>query len=96
MWIFVGVRLVVQKKQNTDVHVVCGIPAGMFVNLICDLSVYHYTSWSKKTSSLFCSLPCVKKHKTELTCNGIREKTAYVSIQQFTEMNLLSGKLTFV
>ncbi|XP_049628506.1 box C/D snoRNA protein 1 [Suncus etruscus] len=37
-----------------------------------------------------CSLPCVKKHKAELTCNGIREKTAYVSIQQFTEMNLLS------
>ncbi|KAM5256924.1 box C/D snoRNA protein 1 [Ctenodactylus gundi] len=37
-----------------------------------------------------CSLPCVKKHKTELTCNGVRDKTAYVSIQQFTEMNLLS------
>ncbi|XP_036916831.1 box C/D snoRNA protein 1 isoform X2 [Sturnira hondurensis] len=37
-----------------------------------------------------CSLPCVKKHKIELTCNGVRDKTAYVSIQQFTEMNLLS------
>ncbi|XP_066899703.1 box C/D snoRNA protein 1 isoform X4 [Kogia breviceps] len=37
-----------------------------------------------------CSLPCVKKHKAELTCNGIRDKTAYVSMQQFTEMNLLS------
>ncbi|XP_004480959.1 box C/D snoRNA protein 1 [Dasypus novemcinctus] len=37
-----------------------------------------------------CSLPCVKKHKTELICNGVREKTAFVSIQQFTEMNLLS------
>ncbi|XP_062047631.1 box C/D snoRNA protein 1 isoform X1 [Lepus europaeus] len=37
-----------------------------------------------------CSLPCVKKHKVELTCNGVRNKTAYVSIQQFTEMNLLS------
>ncbi|XP_030769151.1 box C/D snoRNA protein 1 isoform X2 [Rhinopithecus roxellana] len=36
------------------------------------------------------SLPCVKKHKAELTCNGVRDKTAYVSIQQFTEMNLLS------
>ncbi|KAL0603958.1 Box C/D snoRNA protein 1 [Plecturocebus cupreus] len=36
------------------------------------------------------SLPCVKKHKTELTCNGVRDKTAYISIQQFTEMNLLS------
>lgn len=37
-----------------------------------------------------CSLPCVKKHKAELTCNGVRDKTAYVSVQQFTEMNLLS------
>ncbi|XP_020033080.2 box C/D snoRNA protein 1 [Castor canadensis] len=37
-----------------------------------------------------CSLSCVKKHKAELTCNGVRDKTAYVSIQQFTEMNLLS------
>lgn len=37
-----------------------------------------------------CSLPCVKKHKAELTCNGVRDKTAYVSIQEFTEMNLLS------
>ncbi|XP_069334253.1 box C/D snoRNA protein 1 isoform X1 [Eulemur rufifrons] len=37
-----------------------------------------------------CSLPCVKKHKAELLCNGVRDKTAYVSIQQFTEMNLLS------
>ncbi|XP_012873663.1 PREDICTED: box C/D snoRNA protein 1 [Dipodomys ordii] len=37
-----------------------------------------------------CSLSCVKKHKAELMCNGVRDKTAYVSIQQFTEMNLLS------
>ncbi|KAI5243812.1 Box C/D Snorna Protein 1 [Manis pentadactyla] len=37
-----------------------------------------------------CSLPCVKKHKAELTCNGVRDKTAYISIPQFTEMNLLS------
>ncbi|XP_005385192.1 PREDICTED: box C/D snoRNA protein 1 isoform X2 [Chinchilla lanigera] len=37
-----------------------------------------------------CSLSCVKKHKAELTCNGVRDKTAYVSIQEFTEMNLLS------
>ncbi|XP_036612837.1 box C/D snoRNA protein 1 isoform X2 [Trichosurus vulpecula] len=37
-----------------------------------------------------CSLACVKKHKTQLTCNGIREKTAFVSLKQFTEINLLS------
>ncbi|GAB1288217.1 Box C/D snoRNA protein 1 [Apodemus speciosus] len=37
-----------------------------------------------------CSLPCVKKHKAALTCNGVRDKTAFVPLQQFTEMNLLS------
>ncbi|XP_026639807.1 box C/D snoRNA protein 1 isoform X2 [Microtus ochrogaster] len=37
-----------------------------------------------------CSLRCVKKHKAELPCNGVRDRTAYVSLQQFTEMNLLS------
>uniref|UniRef100_A0A8C0GBX4 Box C/D snoRNA protein 1 n=1 Tax=Chelonoidis abingdonii TaxID=106734 RepID=A0A8C0GBX4_CHEAB len=37
-----------------------------------------------------CSLACVKKHKTALSCNGIREKTAFVSIHEFNELNLLS------
>ncbi|XP_066124856.1 box C/D snoRNA protein 1 [Saccopteryx bilineata] len=37
-----------------------------------------------------CSLSCVKKHKAELKCNGVRDKTAYISLQQFTEMDLLS------
>ena len=37
-----------------------------------------------------CSLPCVKKHKAESGCSGIRNKTEYVSVKNFTEMNLLS------
>ncbi|XP_074858743.1 box C/D snoRNA protein 1 isoform X2 [Carettochelys insculpta] len=37
-----------------------------------------------------CSLACVKKHKTALSCNGIREKSAFVSINEFNELNLLS------
>ncbi|XP_007068838.4 box C/D snoRNA protein 1 isoform X1 [Chelonia mydas] len=37
-----------------------------------------------------CSLACVKKHKTALSCNGIREKAAFVSINEFSELNLLS------
>ncbi|KAK1339853.1 hypothetical protein QTO34_018411 [Cnephaeus nilssonii] len=48
------------------------------------------TSKYKSASSFLFSLPCVKKHKAELTCNGVRDKTAYVSLQQFTEMDLLS------
>ncbi|KAF7243447.1 Box C/D snoRNA protein 1 [Varanus komodoensis] len=37
-----------------------------------------------------CSLACVKKHKTVFTCNGIREKTAFVSMNEFNDLNLLS------
>ncbi|XP_062437533.1 box C/D snoRNA protein 1 [Rhea pennata] len=37
-----------------------------------------------------CSLLCVKKHKLALSCNGIRDKTAFVSVNEFTDLNLLS------
>ncbi|XP_019357099.1 PREDICTED: box C/D snoRNA protein 1 isoform X2 [Gavialis gangeticus] len=37
-----------------------------------------------------CSLPCVKKHKVALNCNGVREKTAFVSVNEFSDLNLLS------
>lgn len=39
-----------------------------------------------------CSLSCVQKHKSERHCNGERIKTAYVSIKEFTDANLLSGE----
>lgn len=31
MWVFIDVKLVVQKKPSTDVHVVCGILAGILI-----------------------------------------------------------------
>lgn len=37
-----------------------------------------------------CSLQCVKKHKEDLGCSGIRNKTAFVPVSQFDEMALLS------
>ncbi|XP_060629846.2 box C/D snoRNA protein 1 [Anolis sagrei] len=37
-----------------------------------------------------CSLTCVKKHKTTFSCNGVREKTAFVSVNEFSDLNLLS------
>uniref|UniRef100_H3C6D8 Box C/D snoRNA protein 1 n=1 Tax=Tetraodon nigroviridis TaxID=99883 RepID=H3C6D8_TETNG len=37
-----------------------------------------------------CSLPCVKKHKADSSCSGIRNKTAFVALSQFDEMALLS------
>lgn len=40
-----------------------------------------------------CSLPCVNRHKEAFDCNGIRDKTLYKPISQFTELDLLSGIL---
>ncbi|NXH32580.1 BCD1 protein, partial [Myiagra hebetior] len=37
-----------------------------------------------------CSLLCVKKHKLALSCNGVRDKTAFISVNEFTDLNLLS------
>ncbi|KAI1883020.1 hypothetical protein AGOR_G00240940 [Albula goreensis] len=37
-----------------------------------------------------CSLPCVKKHKSEFRCSGVRDNTAFVPLSKFDEMNLLS------
>ncbi|MBN3297132.1 BCD1 protein, partial [Amia calva] len=37
-----------------------------------------------------CSLPCVKRHKSESGCNGVRDKTAFVRLTEFDEINLLS------
>ena len=39
-----------------------------------------------------CSLPCVKQHKANSGCSGQRDKTAYVAMKDFTDLNLLSGK----
>ncbi|XP_044056904.1 box C/D snoRNA protein 1 isoform X2 [Siniperca chuatsi] len=37
-----------------------------------------------------CSLLCVKKHKEDLGCSGVRNKTAFVTLSQFDEMALLN------
>uniref|UniRef100_UPI00398E9C90 box C/D snoRNA protein 1 n=1 Tax=Pristiophorus japonicus TaxID=55135 RepID=UPI00398E9C90 len=37
-----------------------------------------------------CSLLCVKRHKAESGCNGVRDKTAFTPISHFGEMHLIS------
>uniref|UniRef100_UPI0037E808F6 box C/D snoRNA protein 1 n=1 Tax=Semicossyphus pulcher TaxID=241346 RepID=UPI0037E808F6 len=37
-----------------------------------------------------CSLLCVKKHKEDSGCSGVRNKTAFVTLTQFDEMALLN------
>lgn len=35
---------------------------------------------------------CVNIHKKELECDGIRNKTKFIPLKQFTDLDLLSGK----
>lgn len=37
-----------------------------------------------------CSLSCVRKHKTDLKCTGIRDKAAFVDKTEYNDINLLS------
>ncbi|XP_017576601.1 putative box C/D snoRNA protein SPCC613.07 [Pygocentrus nattereri] len=37
-----------------------------------------------------CSLSCVKQHKHESGCSGVRDKTAFLRLSQFSEINLLN------
>lgn len=90
--VFPGVKLVGPKKRSTDVHAACAIPAGRYVTSHLIPTSLHSAAGTELLPVCSHSLPCVKRHKAELTCNGVRDRTAYVSLQQFTEMNLLSGE----
>jgi len=37
-----------------------------------------------------CSLSCVKQHKEEKNCNGVRDRAAFVPIKDFDDLQLLS------
>ncbi|CAH3024675.1 unnamed protein product [Porites evermanni] len=47
---------------------------------------YRCPGCSRRT----CSLACVKCHKIQFQCSGIRSKTKFVSVDNFTDSNLLS------
>nr|XP_020650712.1 box C/D snoRNA protein 1 isoform X2 [Pogona vitticeps] len=55
---------------------------------ICDREEAKYRC--PRCMKYSCSLACVKKHKTTFSCNGIREKTAFVPVNEFNDLHLLS------
>jgi len=61
---------------------------------VCEVAVFKYRCPRCLVKS--CSLPCVKRHKLTSGCNGQRDKTAFVSLVDFTDLNLLSGQMSFV
>ncbi|KAK6195469.1 hypothetical protein SNE40_000894 [Patella caerulea] len=55
---------------------------------VCEENIAKYTCPRCKRKT--CSLVCVKKHKYENKCDGIRDKTAHVAVKDFTDRDLLS------
>uniref|UniRef100_A0AAV2KRL3 Box C/D snoRNA protein 1 n=1 Tax=Knipowitschia caucasica TaxID=637954 RepID=A0AAV2KRL3_KNICA len=60
----------------------------LFICAVCGREEAKYTCPRCLTQS--CSLLCVKKHKENTECSGVRDKTAFVGLAHFDEMNLLS------
>ncbi|XP_008332336.1 box C/D snoRNA protein 1 [Cynoglossus semilaevis] len=56
--------------------------------VVCQAEEAKYRCPACQTQS--CSLSCVKRHKEESGCSGVRDKTAYVALSEFDEMALLS------
>lgn len=43
-----------------------------------------------RCSIVFCSAACCKKHKADTGCSGIRDKCAFVPLDQFNDRTMLS------
>lgn len=59
---------------------------------VCDASQAKYTC--PKCEVRTCCLDCVNIHKTELECDGIRDRTKFIPRDQFTDLDLLNGTLS--
>ena len=55
---------------------------------ICEKNKFNYKC--PRCYMLTCSLDCCKQHKVQYSCNGQRDRTSYLSIQQFTESQIQS------
>lgn len=55
---------------------------------VCGTSKAKYTC--PKCEVRTCSLTCVNIHKKELECDGIRDKTKFIPLKSFTDLDLLS------
>lgn len=39
-----------------------------------------------------CCMTCIKRHKLDTDCSGIRDKTSYVPLREYNESNMMSGE----
>ncbi|XP_053337935.1 uncharacterized protein znhit6 [Clarias gariepinus] len=55
---------------------------------VCEAEEAKYRCPSCQKCS--CSLPCVKQHKLQSGCSGVRDRTAFVALSRFSDLDLLS------
>lgn len=55
---------------------------------VCNLNSAKYTC--PKCEVKTCQLECLRIHKKELNCDGIRDKTKYIPLKQITESDLMN------
>lgn len=55
---------------------------------VCNFDLAKYTC--PKCEIKTCKLDCLRIHKKELNCDGIRDKTKYIPMKQITEADLMS------
>lgn len=55
---------------------------------MCSTQVAKYTC--PKCEVKTCCLSCQKIHKEELKCDGVRDKTKYIPLNKFTDLDLSS------
>ncbi|XP_074112599.1 box C/D snoRNA protein 1 [Cotesia typhae] len=55
---------------------------------VCDKIQAKYTC--PKCEVRTCSLACCRVHKKDLDCNGIRDKTKFIPLNKFTDLDLIS------
>lgn len=55
---------------------------------VCNFNVAKYTC--PKCEVKTCQLECLRLHKTELNCDGVRDKTKYIPMRQITEADLMN------
>lgn len=55
---------------------------------VCDFKQAKYTC--PKCEVKTCSVDCLKIHKKELNCDGVRDRTKYIPIKNITESDLMS------
>ena len=58
---------------------------------LCDKGEAKYTC--PRCAAKTCCLSCVNNHKSMTGCSGVRNKTAYIPLNEFSDLDLLSGMI---